>query len=899
MGRDSRGDRYARRNDAGDRHGVAESNNNNSSSGTAPSTRYGRYAGTRRSRSRSPRGGRRRSRGGDDRSSDRHRRRRRSESEDRQRRRIATSGTSVSKEGGKRGRHRSHSRSRSQSSSSSNSRKGGGGGRKRFETVNVHELLQPELAQASMGMVSPMSSEMILALIQQQQQQQQQQLLQQQQQADVSGDVDPTQLSAPAPEAASPQGGVDDCCEQLQQEGEQQEQREEELTEEGAAPQPAAPAKVLPSVADFVPVIPKSLLNLLSAPASSNTGGGGAASTTAAGEEAQQVKHQGVLTTTTGALAVLQAPKLSPEAERRAREARRAHISCFPQRTTRQELLEYFTNIIPMVRQVKVRREMDELAEQMRLESGDLAEVERREIPPNAIVDVDRVIDLAVNSAKSKPFAFLEVNLADLVTELVEESQRDPDRFIFTALDGQSYPITIRRPRDYQALLGVDKRKVVMLGFPASLSAEKLRAVFEQFGPLLAFDVKAGMAYGEFEKEVDAIECVRDLHGETLGNNVVVMMPLYDWLKVVCTHADIDVALDPDDPVSGASLLAKDAQTEGALVPVLADDVAKEEVPVDHMKELVELTVSLPDVVLHFSKTFNHLTALYGSTVPIFPTRLLVLLNLFDEEELVLDETYNRLVDEIAGEVEKHGRVKLLIVPRRTPPPLPPKPPKTFLASRIKTTKRQGGGGGGGGGVRGRPYQQSRRGEDAAGNVDALPPHASSSSGTGAPWTASSAADNAAAHEEGCDRRGDNDSNDGDDNNEVDEEAQYEKAKMEYLQAREAYTEKLMHPIHGGFGRVFVEYESVDEAAAAQRTIAGRLFGGRTVVTSFMFEDVLYPPTAEEAEMEANEKVKQYLEAIGAGTGNDNEEEGHQQKVGSDGDAAQSSEKDDGVEALD
>ncbi|KAH9599142.1 RNA recognition motif domain [Trypanosoma melophagium] len=863
MGRDSRGDRYGRRNDTSDRHGNSEGPSGSSSTaGAAASTRYGRYAGTRRSRS--PRSSRRG--GSDERNGERHRRRRRSVSDERQRRRPVTSRRAPSKESVRRG----HRRSRSRSSSSSSISRKGEVGRSRFEEVDVQELLNPGMQMIPGGMGTPVSPDFLFALIKQQQEQLQHEqelqelhaaveedyLAQAQAQA-VLGSVSEAQVSQ---EPFNPSGYTEQESQQVEDQLIEEEENGEVTT------QPAVPVKVLPSVADFVPVIPKSLLNLLGAPPSNNdTSGAGTKNDSATKGGQDDNQQDGVLTTTTGALAVLQAPKLSPEAERRAREARRAHISCFPQHTSRQDLLDYFTTIIPMVRRVKVQREMDQLAESLGGENnsgGVIDEGERRVIPSNAVVDVDRVIDLAVNSAKSKPFAFLEVNLADLVTELVEESQRDPERFTFIAADGQSYPITIRRPRDYQSLPGVDRRKVVMLGFPTSLSAEKLRMVFEQFGSILAFDVKAGMAYAEFERESDAVDCVRDLHGETLGTHVVVLLPLYDWLKVVCTHAGIDVALDPDDPVSGASLLAKDAQATGALVPLLAEDLAKADEPVDHMKELVGLTVPLPDVVLHFAKTFPHLTTLYGSSVPIFPTRVLVLLNLFDEEELVLDETYERLLEEISSEVEKYGRVKLIIVPRRTPPPIPPKPPKSLFSSRMKTTKKSTTAGG-------RQNKKKKKGGENGDELDMpLPTHSNTSGGGEGVGeeggTSESATDGVTKLGIGHDRGGSIAGSNEEAEDSDDEEARYEREKAEYLKAREAYTDKLMHPIYGGFGRVFVEYETIDEAAEAQRAIVGRLFGGRTVVTSFMFEDVLHPPTAEEEEMQAEEKVKLYLETVGA-----------------------------------
>ncbi|CBH15351.1 RBSR4 [Trypanosoma brucei gambiense DAL972] len=836
MGRDSRGDRYGRRDDVVDPHGGSRGG------GEASSSRYSRYARTKRSRS--PRGGRRNS------SEERKHRRHRSESVSRQRRRREVSGDS-----GKKGHRRSRSRSRSKPSS----RRKEGGELSRFKTVDVNELLQSPTPDPSAVPGNSLQTQILFQLLQQQQQQH----------AGLLSDPLPAAVAIPPVEttpmiSVGTVAGAVQSAYPLQTDG--------EVPQETLIDQPA-PAKVLPSVADFVPVIPKSLVGLLTTPATGSNVESGGADVSAASGGGANGGTCGVLTTATGALAVLQAPKLSPEAERRAREARRAHISCFPRGTTQQELLDYFRTIIPIVRRIRVQREMDRLTEEARAKLGNDAEaenIERREIPANAVIDVDRVIDLAVNSAKSKPFGFLEVSLADLVTELVEESVRDPDRFTFVAADGKPYPITIRRPRDYQELPGVDHRKVVMLGFPPTLPLEKLRLVFEQFGQLLAFDVKEGMAYGEFEKEEDAVECVRDLQGEVLGNRVVVLMPLYDWLKVVCTHADIDVSLDPDDPVAGTSLLAKTSQNDGAIVPLLAEDVEKKEEPVDHMKELLELTVHLPDVILHFSKTFPHLRSLYGSTVPIFPTRILVLMNLFDEEELVLDETYERLVEEVSEEVEKHGRVKSLIIPRRTPPPLPPKLPKNVLASRTGATKNS---------EMGQPkYSQN---DDSEGSrkdyefaADPTAPPMPSNISVGREDVQSFRGDNDGIKHDQGDGSNLNTNNDSI-NDDEDEEAKYEREKAEYLKAREAYTENILHPIHGGLGRVFVEYESVDEAAIAQREIAGRLFGGRTVVTSFMFEDVLYPPTTEEEEARAEEKVQLYLESIGAGDGDEGENVGN------------------------
>lgn len=72
---------------------------------------------------------------------------------------------------------------------------------------------------------------------------------------------------------------------------------------------------------------------------------------------------------------------------------------------------------------------------------------------------------------------------------------------------------------------------------------------------------------------------------------------------------------------------------------------------------------------------------------------------------------------------------------------------------------------------------------------------------------------------------------------------QYEQAKQSFQEAMTTYLDRQLHPVWGGYGRVFVVYSTVEEAAAAQQGIAGKLFASRTVITSFLFEDLLYPTT--------------------------------------------------------
>jgi hypothetical protein len=69
-----------------------------------------------------------------------------------------------------------------------------------------------------------------------------------------------------------------------------------------------------------------------------------------------------------------------------------------------------------------------------------------------------------------------------------------------------------------------------------------------------------------------------------------------------------------------------------------------------------------------------------------------------------------------------------------------------------------------------------------------------------------------------------------------------------FKDARAEWERDCVHPVWGnqGLGKIFVEYETADEAEEAQRAICGRLFNGRTIITAFLFEDVLYPPPPSE-----------------------------------------------------
>ncbi|TPP45073.1 RNA recognition motif family protein [Leishmania donovani] len=578
------------------------------------------------------------------------------------------------------------------------------------------------------------------------------------------------------------------------------EDRGDNLKSTGPNAAPAA-TRVLPSVEEFVPVVPKSLMNLVVGGGPPGSGDGNAA---AAGSTSSQPQQTG--------------------------NGQRGAL----------ELEDYFQLLLPEVRRLQTERQIRELAERVGLieEEGEAAV---RHVPATAnLASIDEVKSLSVSTGRAKSFSFIELRLADMIDELVSQSAADPHRFLFnSSLDGQTYPLMIRRPRDADPLTGVDEAKVVLVGFPPSMPEESIKPVFESYGKLLKFELRNGYAYGEFEELRDATDFRADVHGVVLGNNMVVALPLYDWLKALLVREGIDVTIEDDDPVSGKYVMKQvrerlpetsalggagaqagaaggggaaggDAGAGGssALVAVSEDPEAAS---LQIMRELLDMSFTLPDMLGRFAALYPHLRPLYAnSQLTVYATPVLVLLNLFDEEELVYDSNYSQLLADIEEEVEKYGRVKRLVVPRREARPKLPEAPKPGV-----------------------DYDEA----DEAAKAAAM-----------------------AAHSE---------------------------ARKNFGAELGRYMNRQTHPVWGGYGRVFVEYETVDEAAEAQQRIAGKLFGERTVVTSFLFPELLKDTNEEAVEADAQGEDEK-----GAGGDGANEEAKGGENDG-DGEAVAEAERED------
>jgi hypothetical protein len=306
-----------------------------------------------------------------------------------------------------------------------------------------------------------------------------------------------------------------------------------------------------------------------------------------------------------------------------------------------------------------------------------------------------------------------------------------------------------------------------------------LRQLFESLGDVEVFAIVPGSgAYVEMKTGAQGAAAIKALHGQVIGSRVLLVQ--------LATEAMRAGLLAQGIPCTGMMGEA-DGVPPGEGGP--RDEAVVER---DAMGDVLALNIPL-HVCL---ETFVEARAQLRATWPVvIPTRILVLLNLFDSQEVESDASYEGLRKVIEDEVEAHGRVRNFFMPREgPPPPLPPDEP-TALPKPEKDAD--------GGPDAEREYEEALEGWELASKRQA-------------------------------------------------EEA--EAALMRFLDEKAAWELECLHPVRGmrAVGRVFVEYETVEEAEAALRAIRGRTFNGRTVVTSFLFEDVLYPELAE-AESDAEE----------------------------------------------
>ncbi|XP_055732142.1 splicing factor U2AF 65 kDa subunit-like isoform X3 [Salvelinus fontinalis] len=230
---------------------------------------------------------------------------------------------------------------------------------------------------------------------------------------------------------------------------------------------------------------------------------------------------------------------------------------------------------------------------------------------------------LAVQISQDKNFAFLEFRSMDETTQAMAF-----DGIIF---QGQS--LKIRRPHDYQPLPGMSEspsvyvpgvvstvvpdsaHKLFIGGLPNYLNDDQVKELLVSFGPLKAFnlvkDSTTGLSKGyAFCEYVDVSlndQAIAGLNGMQLGDKKLL--------------------------VQRASVGAKNAALIG---------------------------MNQTPVILQVPGLMPTSMALLGG----LPTEVLCLMNMVAVEELLDDEEYEEIVEDVRGECSKYGQVKSIEIPR-------------------------------------------------------------------------------------------------------------------------------------------------------------------------------------------------------------------------------------------
>ncbi|XP_065143999.1 U2 small nuclear RNA auxiliary factor 2b isoform X1 [Paramisgurnus dabryanus] len=230
---------------------------------------------------------------------------------------------------------------------------------------------------------------------------------------------------------------------------------------------------------------------------------------------------------------------------------------------------------------------------------------------------------LAVQINQDKNFAFLEFRSVDETTQAMAF-----DGIIF---QGQS--LKIRRPHDYQPLPGMSENpsvyvpgvvstvvpdsihKLFIGGLPNYLSDDQVKELLTSFGPLKAFNLVKDSATG--------------------------LSKGYAF----CEYVDVNVNDQAIAGLNGMQLADKKLLVQRASVGAKnATMMSINETPV---------TLQVPGMIS------NPMVQMGGS-----PTEVLCLMNMVAPEELLDDEEYEEIVEDVKEECSKYGQVKSIEIPR-------------------------------------------------------------------------------------------------------------------------------------------------------------------------------------------------------------------------------------------
>ncbi|XP_060777644.1 U2 small nuclear RNA auxiliary factor 2a isoform X2 [Neoarius graeffei] len=230
---------------------------------------------------------------------------------------------------------------------------------------------------------------------------------------------------------------------------------------------------------------------------------------------------------------------------------------------------------------------------------------------------------LAVQINQDKNFAFLEFRSVDETTQAMAF-----DGIIF---QGQS--LKIRRPHDYQPLPGMSENpsvyvpgvvstvvpdsahKLFIGGLPNYLNDDQVKELLTSFGPLKAFNLvkdsatglSKGYAFCEYVDVNISDQAIAGLNGMQLGDKKLL--------------------------VQRASVGSKNTTLTGTT--------------------LAPVTLQVPGLM---NSSMNQMGGI--------PTEVLCLMNMVSPEELLDDEEYEEIVEDVRDECSKYGQVKSIEIPR-------------------------------------------------------------------------------------------------------------------------------------------------------------------------------------------------------------------------------------------
>eukprot|EP01064_Diplonema_japonicum_P035732 TRINITY_DN7829_c5_g1_i1.p1 TRINITY_DN7829_c5_g1~~TRINITY_DN7829_c5_g1_i1.p1 ORF type:complete len:597 (+),score=154.94 TRINITY_DN7829_c5_g1_i1:48-1793(+) len=480
------------------------------------------------------------------------------------------------------------------------------------------------------------------------------------------------------------------------------------------------------------------------------------------------------------------------------------------------EMLANFFKMHAMAGRQKIYQNKIKIAQEMMCDTSTVPQ-------PNEMVNpiVECNVTRSEDPARAG-FAFVELNDEELTTECLRL-----DGKCVPLPDGTMVTLKVSRPKNYVApastpppmqapSIGVtlpeDARgKLVMSGFPNNMGGDEIKELLLTFGELKncqmmteADGASKACCVFEFADESHNDMCINALNGIDMAEN----------------HLSVHKV--------GAGALVLHAGT--------GPDGQKEEPEQLLLQNLINLGMGLHQALQALGECSSSTLRSTGisNTGAITvkkPTKILALLNLFDEEDLEDPINFDSIKAEIEQEVEKYGRVVSLTIPRDQPHPpvLREKPPKpTQLLA---------------------PSTEQRLAITGPMGATAAPPGYALDRNSGALIPLNKVEEETRKIGEENVRRM------------RDWEQLCTDIDETYEKAREKWEKDVQDPIKNGVGKVFVEYWTSDEAHAAQVALAGRHFDGRTVITSFLPEEWFHEQT--EGGGESFDEIMKSLEGGG------------------------------------